>query len=83
MHIGSRSIGGMRRPRAQMDRCSPKPLDFILEREEKRLERGFGWCYKAKLNGKPIDCFFPEEQGGEYAENEETDFGLNDEAMFG
>jgi hypothetical protein len=33
-------------------------------------ERGFGWCYKAKLNGKPIDCFFPEEQGGEYEEAE-------------
>lgn len=25
---------------------------------------GFGWCYKATYNGKPVDCFFPEEQGG-------------------
>lgn len=24
---------------------------------------GWGWCYKARFNGKPIDCFFPEEQG--------------------
>jgi hypothetical protein len=21
--------------------------------------KGFGWCFKANLNGKPIDCFFP------------------------
>lgn len=27
---------------------------------------GWGWCYKSKLLGKSIDCFFPEEQGGEY-----------------
>lgn len=27
---------------------------------------GFGWCHKATFNGKPIDCFFPEEDGGEY-----------------
>jgi hypothetical protein len=33
-----------------------------------KLSRGFGWCFKAELNGKPIDCFFPEEQGGEYVE---------------
>jgi len=31
---------------------------------------GFGWCYKADTeDGKHIDCFFPEEQGGVY-ENE-------------
>jgi hypothetical protein len=27
-------------------------------------ESGWGWCYKAKFEGKRIDCFFPEEQGG-------------------
>lgn len=27
---------------------------------------GFGWCYKAEFNGKHVDCFMPEEQGGEY-----------------
>lgn len=27
---------------------------------------GFGWCRKAKLDGKKIDLLFPEEQGGEY-----------------
>lgn len=27
---------------------------------------GFGWCHKAKFLGKSVDCFFPEEQGGEY-----------------
>ena len=26
---------------------------------------GFGWCYKCKYyDERPIDCFFPEEQGG-------------------
>jgi len=29
-------------------------------------DSGFGWCYKANHNGKPIDCFFPEEQNGNY-----------------
>ena len=23
---------------------------------------GFGWCYKAEFYGKPVDCFFPEEE---------------------
>jgi|WetSurMetagenome_2_1015567.scaffolds.fasta_scaffold00310_2 hypothetical protein len=28
---------------------------------------GFGWCYKATLMDEyNIDCFFPEEQGGDY-----------------
>lgn len=27
---------------------------------------GFGWCYKCEYHGKPVDCFMPEEQGGEY-----------------
>lgn len=27
---------------------------------------GFGWCHKALFNEKPVDCFFPEEAGGEY-----------------
>ncbi len=25
---------------------------------------GFGWCHKATFQGKPVDCFFPEEDGG-------------------
>jgi hypothetical protein len=36
-------------------------------------ERGFGWCFKATMNGKKIDCFFPEEQGGEYVRIDEAD----------
>lgn len=34
---------------------------------------GFGWCHKAEYQGKPIDCFFPEEQGGEYVRAEPDD----------
>lgn len=33
-------------------------------------QSGFGWCYKAKFHGKSVDCFFPEEDGGTYQENE-------------
>jgi len=33
------------------------------------FDRGFGWCCKATFNGRPIDCFFPEEEG-EYPPNE-------------
>lgn len=25
---------------------------------------GFGWCHKATFQGKPVDCFFPEDDGG-------------------
>ena len=28
--------------------------------------KGFGWCHKAKFNGKNIDMFFPEESDGDY-----------------
>ena len=38
---------------------------------------GFGWCYKAEFRGRKIDCFFPEEQDGDYAP-EEADEGLLD-----
>lgn len=41
-------------------------------------DRGFGWCYKATLNGRPIDCFFPEEQGGEYPEELARETALAD-----
>lgn len=33
---------------------------------------GFGWCHKATFNGKPVDCFFPEETGGEYIDKNST-----------
>lgn len=32
--------------------------------------KGFGWCFKTAYGGKPIDMFFPEEQGGEYGQPE-------------
>lgn len=28
--------------------------------------KGFGWCYYAEYNGKPLNFLLPEEQGGEY-----------------
>ena len=27
---------------------------------------GFGWCHKGTFEGRKVDMFFPEEQGGEY-----------------
>jgi hypothetical protein len=39
-----------------------------------KFERGFGWCFKLKDRfGRTIDCFFPEEQGGEYADSDEEE----------
>jgi hypothetical protein len=32
------------------------------------MTKGFGFVYKATYNGKPVDCFFPEEEEGEYPE---------------
>jgi hypothetical protein len=32
-------------------------------------QSGFGWCHKAKYCGRHVDCFFPEEQEGEYDPN--------------
>jgi len=32
---------------------------------------GFGWCYKARYNGKSLDCLMPEEQGGDYTPGDE------------
>jgi hypothetical protein len=39
------------------------------------IKRGFGWCFKAEYHGKSIDCFFPEEDGGDYesAPSEQTE----------
>lgn len=37
---------------------------------------GFGWCHKATYEGRPIDCFFPEEQGGEYERTDPDDLPL-------
>lgn len=30
------------------------------------MKSGFGWCYKGEFESRPIDFFFPEEQGGHY-----------------
>lgn len=27
-------------------------------------KKGFGWCFKAYYQGKPVDCFFPEAYDG-------------------
>lgn len=43
---------------------------------------GFGWCFKATYNQKPIDCFFPEEQAlpGEPEYGEENQEAKMEEA---
>jgi hypothetical protein len=50
--------------------------DLFAGLEEIGLKRlsGLGWCVKASWNGKPVDCFFPEEQG-EYDPNHNTAIG--------
>ncbi len=42
---------------------------------------GFGWCHKATYQGKQIDCFFPEEQGGEYVSGEAGSWTGDEEDM--
>ena len=37
---------------------------------------GFGWCHKAIYNGKNIDFFFPEGDGGEYVSASPRDLPL-------
>ena len=44
-----------------LDALWPALLLIGLEKKS-----GFGWCFKAVYKGKPVDCFMPEEQGGEY-----------------
>lgn len=34
---------------------------------------GFGWCFKAMYKDKPVDCFFPEEEQGNYIPNSAKD----------
>lgn len=41
-------------------------LWIALERIGIKKKSGFGWCYKAKYGIKSVDCFFPEEESGEY-----------------
>lgn len=36
---------------------------------------GWGWCYKATFNGKPVDCFFPEAERGPDGEEIEYSSG--------
>lgn len=36
---------------------------------------GFGWCFKATYNGKPLDCLFPEEQSGSYIDPDDAWYG--------
>lgn len=43
---------------------------------------GFGWCWKAEFEGKPIDCFFPEEDGGEYVRADAQDMIINADLEF-
>jgi hypothetical protein len=39
---------------------------------------GFGWCHKAEYHGKPIDFFFPEEDGEYPIEEAEPDLTIAD-----
>lgn len=67
----------------QVDEIDLDGLWDALEPLGITLERGFGWCFKATMLGKPIDCFFPEEQGGEYATpcaEEDVSFDIEDAA---
>jgi hypothetical protein len=51
-------------PEIDMDGLWAKLAALGIEKKS-----GFGWCHKAELAGRKIDCFFPEEQNGEYADD--------------
>lgn len=52
----------------QVDQIDSLGLFAAIERElGVKKVGGFGWCHKAEWNGKKIDFFFPEEDGGEYS----------------
>jgi len=40
---------------------------------------GFGWCHKATYDGREIDCFFPEDDGGEYEQADPQDIPFSEE----
>lgn len=50
----------------QVPKIDMDGLWLALERIGLIKQSGFGWCYKADWCGKPVDCFFPEEESGEY-----------------
>lgn len=39
-------------------------------------QSGFGWCYKATYEGRPVDCFFPENESGVYERADTDDMPL-------
>ncbi len=39
---------------------------------------GFGWCHKAVMGEKKIDCFFPEEVEGEYDSADANDLLISE-----
>lgn len=57
----------------QADKISQKGLFRALEGIGLEKPEGFGWLFKSKYKGVPVDLFFPEEQGGEYPEEKEED----------
>jgi hypothetical protein len=50
----------------QFEEIDMNGLWFALAGIGLEEQSGFGWCYKSKFQGKSVDCFFPEEQSGEY-----------------
>ena len=52
----------------QVEKIDMDGLWMALDNAGFEKRKGFGWCYKATFNGKPVDCFFPEEEEGIYPE---------------
>ena len=55
--------------------CNEIPRDALfvaLETIGIKVERGFGWCYKAHYGPErlPVDMFFPESDGMDYPQDE-------------
>ena len=50
----------------QVEKIDYEGLFAALESIGFDKPEGFGWIFKTKYNGVPIDLLFPEEEGGDY-----------------
>ena len=66
----------------QADRIDEEGLFAALAQIGVNKTGGFGWCHKAEFEGRKIDCFFPEESGGEYVRADAEDILLNADLEF-
>jgi hypothetical protein len=61
----------------QIETIQMEPMWAALAAVGFEMKKGFGWCYKATYQGKSVDCFFPEEEEGEYPGRDPDDLPMD------